>query len=636
MVVDGCEGTIPVAGCTRLHAGRWLLKYNPPVRKRLLLLIVGVATVGVGIRGASSQRIVFARVFPNEGQIGLFIAARDGSGERPLLQPQGVDYDATWSPDGESIVFTSDREGSADLFRVRPDGTGLERLTNDPAYDDQAAFSPDSKQLVFVTTRAGGTADLWTLDIASKRAKPLTSGPGGDFRPSWSPDGQWIAFSSGRGYGFTFAHGRWERLQPADIYVIHPDGTGLKRVGDRGNFCGSPKWTADSRRVVAYCMEVEKTLETRRPSPQPGNDTRIIYIDVATGATAEAPSGPGVKFNPVVLSGGEVAYVRKDSSENGIYYVNRGRGPTGAVRGAAWSPDGSRVVYHKRLDAPPTWWRKTFSRNADFELALTSIMPSFGPTGEEFVVAGRPPAGSILGSSVNIAAPGSNAAKVVYQDPQRNILGPQWAPNGKRIIFAVGKFNAFYNGFNSLFLKEGERAEGGAQIAVINPDGSGFQEVTSGPNNSAFPSMAPDGKRFVYRTFGPDGDGLKIMNIETKAVTMLTSGYDNFPLWSPRGDLIMFSRLAEGDYDIYTIRPDGKGLTKLTNSHGNDAHQAWSPDGEQIVFASSRMGFKDEAIYTDAPQPYGELFVMKYDGTNVRQLTDNQWEDGTPAWQPTK
>ena len=78
--------------------------------------------------------------------------------------------------------------------------------------------------------------------------------------------------------------------------------------------------------------------------------------------------------------------------------------------------------------------------------------------------------------------------------------------------------------------------------------------------------MAPDGKRFVYRSFGPDGDGLRIMNIETKAVTTLTKGYDNFPLWSPRGDLIMFSRQAEGDYEIYTIKPDGTGVKRLTFS----------------------------------------------------------------------
>jgi len=45
------------------------------------------------------------------------------------------------------------------------------------------------------------------------------------------------------------------------------------------------------------------------------------------------------------------------------------------------------------------------------------------------------------------------------------------------------------------------------------------------------------------------------------------------------------------------------------------------------------MGFKDEALYSSAPQPYGEIFVMRYDGTQVEQLTDNQWEDGGPAWQ---
>ena len=96
----------------------------------------------------------------------------------------------------------------------------------------------------------------------------------------------------------------------------------------------------------------------------------------------------------------------------------------------------------------------------------------------------------------------------------------------------------------------------------------------------------------------------------------------------------MFSRLSQGNYEIYTVKPDGSGVTRLTNARGNDAHMGWSPDGTSIVFASTRMGFKDEAPYTDAPQPYGEIFVMRYDGTNVRQLTDNQWEEGTPAWQP--
>jgi Tol biopolymer transport system component len=62
---------------------------------------------------------------------------------------------------------------------------------------------------------------------------------------------------------------------------------------------------------------------------------------------------------------------------------------------------------------------------------------------------------------------------------------------------------------------------------------------------------------------------------------------------------------------------------------------AWAPDGAYIAFASTRMGFKDEMIYTDAPQPYGEIFVMRADGSDLQQLTDNQWEEGTPAWRPS-
>ena len=115
--------------------------------------IVAVVTL-LGLLAVEAEpphQIAFTRVFPNAGQIGLFVADADGSGERPLFDAGGFDYDATWSPDGASIVFTSDREGSADLFRIKPDGSGLERLTDDPAYDDQAAFSPDGTQLAFVT-----------------------------------------------------------------------------------------------------------------------------------------------------------------------------------------------------------------------------------------------------------------------------------------------------------------------------------------------------------------------------------------------------------------------------------------------------------------------------------------------------
>ena len=614
---------------------------------RIIGLLVVAAAVGVVAANRSPEQIVYARVSPNPGGLGVFIAAADGSNERALLSAPDLDYDPVFAPDGDSVVFTSDREGSADLFRVKADGTGLERLTTDPAYDDQATVSPDGKQLVFVSTRQGGFARLWTMDVASKRVKALTSGSSGDFRPSWSPDGAWIAFASGRGSDMPFAQGRWERLQPADLYIVHPDGSGLKRVSDHGQFCGSPKWSRDSRRIVAYCMAAEQTLAIRRALPESGpggTDTRLVSFDVGSGTSEEVKSAAGVMFNPSFV-GDTIGYVRKfaQAPGAGIYYTDGRTGPKGDIRSASWSPDGSRVVFHKRLTAPPPMWKPAYSRLPGYQMVMTGILASFSPTGDRLVMTGRPSVpGRPFGSSVVVAPSGTDKGQVIYQDDSRNVLAPQWSPRGDRIIFSVGVFGAFFNGFNTRFdnfnsrvQKPVGRAEGGAQVAIINADGSGFREVTSGPDNSAFPSMSPDGTRFVYRSFGTSGDdGLKIMNIETKAVTRLTGEYDNFPLWSPRGDLIMFSRLVAGSYEIWTIKPDGTGERKITSGRGTDAHQGWSPDGERIVFASSRMGYKDEVIYTDAPQPYGEIFVMRYDGKNVEQLTDNQWEDGTPAWRP--
>lgn len=125
---------------------------------------------------------------------------------------------------------------------------------------------------------------------------------------------------------------------------------------------------------------------------------------------------------------------------------------------------------------------------------------------------------------------------------------------------------------------------------------------------------------------------MRILDLKSRAVTALTQAYDNFPVWSPRGDMIAFVRRLAGNFNVFTIRPDGRDLKQLTNTVGNDAHVAWSPDGERLVFTSSRLGFKDEAVCTLSPQPYGEIFVMRYDGTEVEQLTDNAWEDGGPGW----
>jgi Tol biopolymer transport system component len=197
----------------------------------VLLLLVSLA-LAPHATAAPRQRIVWLHL---DRALGLYLSDSDGRNERPLLVGSGSSYNPSFSSDGRWIVFTSERFGSADIFRVHPDGSGLERLTDSPAFDDQGTLSPDGRILAFVSTRDGGTANIWLLDTRTDREVNLTKNRAGNFRPSWSPDGKWIAFSSDRDAHqgrYVRANGAsaWELMQTTAIYVVHPDGSGLKRL----------------------------------------------------------------------------------------------------------------------------------------------------------------------------------------------------------------------------------------------------------------------------------------------------------------------------------------------------------------------------------------------------------------------
>ena len=89
-----------------------------------------------------------------------------------------MDYDASFSADGNWIIFTSERDsdgsGQADLYRVHPDGTGLERLRMRPPWRTRSALSGWQK-LAYVSTQGGArTANIWVMDVATKRTRNLT------------------------------------------------------------------------------------------------------------------------------------------------------------------------------------------------------------------------------------------------------------------------------------------------------------------------------------------------------------------------------------------------------------------------------------------------------------------------------
>jgi len=113
------------------------------------------------------------------------------------------------------------------------------------------------------------------------------------------------------------------------------------------------------------------------------------------------------------------------------------------------------------------------------------------------------------------------------------IIAPQWSADGKEIVAGVGGFSSLLD-FSVGNKKPADPVNGGAQVAIMNADGSGYRLLTSGPYNNAFASFGPDGKSNVYRTVGPDGDGLRIMTLANHSIRKLTGTWDNFAVWSPK------------------------------------------------------------------------------------------------------
>lgn len=565
---------------------------------------------------AEVHQVIVDRFVPNKSII--YVSNLDGSDEKPLLpadQTGDLAYNATYSADGQWIAFGSEKDGSAELYRVRADGTKLERLTENPAYDDQPSFSPDGRQIVFVSTREGGHANLWVIDVASRKAKRLTKQDAGDFRPSWSPDGRWIAFASDRDTPYQTAKGRWEAEQLMNIYLVQPNGSGLRKVTNSDGACGSPKWSHDSKKLLAYCETGQETFDNRPGFPS--GTTRLVTIDVESGMMTDVAAGPGPKMAAgFVGNTDQIGYVRKDLKSPGIFYTDGKTGPKGLVRAATWSPDGTHILYHKFMGAERINGKKVWSRESDFQVRTASEIPAFNAKGDQYIVSKN--YGGFWG--MYIVDPESGKEKLLYDSKETSAMGGAFSSDGAVISFALGNFFA--------------QREKGAQLFTIKADGTGMQQITNDANNNSYGSISPDGKQIVYRTMGPLGPGIRLMNLADKSVKVLSKEYDNFPLWSPKGDKILLTRKAGVGFEVFTMKPDGTDVKQLTFTKGNDGHAVWSSDGSYILFPSTRMGFKDECIYLDAQQPQGELFVMRADGSQQRQITDNQWEDGTPAWRP--
>lgn len=190
----------------------------------------------------------------------IFVANRQGEIVNQLTTDEGYDAEATVSPNGDKIIFTSTRSGDLELYTMNLDGSDVVQLTDELGYDGGAFFSPDGSKIVWRASRPQteeeiaeykGLLDqglvqptemeLYIANADGSDARKITSLGNANWAPFFTPDGDKILFSSNHAS---------ERGFPFNLFMVNLDGTGLEQVTFDDTFDSFPMFSPDGKYLV--------------------------------------------------------------------------------------------------------------------------------------------------------------------------------------------------------------------------------------------------------------------------------------------------------------------------------------------------------------------------------------------------
>lgn len=225
-----------------------------------LFLDTGSDPVGA-VWSPDGKLIAFADTVDGDSEI--FVVGMDGKNPKRLTRIKADDSHPFWSHDGARLFFSSNRHTPDqtipfgrqihDTFSMKPDGSDVRRHTDCKMVCTYPAPSPDGKFLAYrkilltpgmrwdqTVMPADSEVMVSAIDGTGERA--VAPSPAFDGWPAWSPDGRWIAFSSNRG----------GQVNTGQVFLVRPDGSGLKQLTSGEFSHTTPRWSPDSGKIYSY------------------------------------------------------------------------------------------------------------------------------------------------------------------------------------------------------------------------------------------------------------------------------------------------------------------------------------------------------------------------------------------------
>ena len=395
----------------------------------------------------------------------------------------------------------------------------LTPLTTDPGYEGEPTFSPDGQTIAYVADR-DGNLEIYLQQISGGPALNLTRNPAGDIQPAFSPDGREIAFVSDRSNSSDIFHSAPNLpLVGGDIWIMSTLGGPAQRIVENGNF---PSWTPDGAGLVYVHGTYRNTRIARVAST--GGESRDLPIDEPLAFRYFFPSFSGDGRWLLYQNGFQVEVVSAQGGKPRV--LAKGECP-------AWGPDSESILFTN--DAPGksrTLWQVSFS------LARGEL--------------DGPPRPLTFGRGAD--------------------LGGKASPDGTAIAFSA--VDETLNLEEIPFDAESGRVTGS------------LRELTRGNNRVSSFDPAPDGKAVVFAA--ERGASSHLWRVDPPAppiqLTLDPLYSDSNPEWSLDGREIAFSRTAvsasEASTRLWIMNADGTNPRRVTEFSGDTA---WLPGKEEIL-----------------------------------------------------